>query len=148
MSNFKQITLVGRVTRTPDVKYLESGKAVGKLSVAVNRWVPKDADPITDFFDCVVWEKQAEFVGQYIDKGRLVLIVGDPQIRDWTDKDGAKRKSFEVRVQEIKTLERAPDKAEGQESGDGEAVEHKPAAKAAATPKPKAKQVNWDDEDD
>ena len=66
--------LVGRVGRDAEIKYFESGKVKANFSVAVNRWDSKTKSEVTDWFNVDVWDKQAEFAGEYIKKGRQVVV--------------------------------------------------------------------------
>ena len=94
------ITLMGRLTRDPELRHTQSGVAVASFSLAVERdFSSRDGgDKQTDFIDCVAWRNTAEFVSRYFTKGQLVAVSGRLQIRDWTDKDGGKRRSAEVVV--------------------------------------------------
>ena len=81
-----KIILMGRLTRDPELRRTESGTAVCSFSIAVDR----------DFIDIVAWRATAEFVSKYFTKGRMAVVEGRLQIRDWTDKEGGKRRSAEV----------------------------------------------------
>lgn len=96
-------TIIGRLTRDPDVKYTPSGKAVATLGIAVDGY-GRDAE--TNFFNVVAWEKTAEFVAQYIGKGRLVAIDGRLQSRSWKADDGSKRSIVEIVAQDISPLDK------------------------------------------
>ena len=98
-----KIFLMGRLTRDPELRRTPSGTAVASFSLAVDRDF-KDkttGDRTTDFIDCVAWRQTAEFVSRYFYKGRMAVVEGRLQIRDWTDKDGGKRRSAEVLVDNI-----------------------------------------------
>ena len=88
-----QITIMGRLTRDPELRYTQSQKPVASFTLAVDR---DFGDKETDFIDCVAWNKTAEFVSNYFKKGNMAVVSGRLQIRDWTDKDGGKRRSAEV----------------------------------------------------
>ena len=92
------IVLMGRLTRDPELRRTGSGIAVASFRLAVDRdFGPKDgSDRETDFIDIVAWRSTAEFVSRYFTKGRMAVVEGRLQIRDWTDKDGGKRRSAEV----------------------------------------------------
>ena len=93
-----QITLMGRLTRDPEARQAGSTTAVN-FSLAVERdYAPQGGDRQTDFIDCVAFGKNGEFVQKYFTKGRMACVTGRLQIRDWTDKDGGKRRSAEVLV--------------------------------------------------
>lgn len=95
-----QITLMGRLTRDPELRRTQSGTAVASFSLAVDRdYSGKDSsEKETDFIDCVAWRNTAEFVSKYFSKGRMAVVAGRLQIRPWTDKNGNKRRSAEVIV--------------------------------------------------
>lgn len=91
------ITIMGRLTRDPELRRTGSGVAVASFTVAVDRdFNPKDGEKETDFIDCVAWRHTGEFVSKYFTKGRMIVVSGRPQIRSWTDKEGNKRRSAEV----------------------------------------------------
>lgn len=92
------ITIMGRLTRDPDLKYTPSGTAVASFALAVDRdFAPKDGgDKGTDFIDCVAWRQTGEFVSKYFTKGMMAVVTGRLQIREWQDKEGNKRKSAEI----------------------------------------------------
>jgi single-strand DNA-binding protein len=92
------IELMGRLTRDPELRRTQSGLAVASFTLAVDRdFASKDGgERQTDFIDIVAWRNTAEFVSKYFSKGRMAVVTGRLQIRDWTDKDGGKRRSAEV----------------------------------------------------
>ena len=92
------ITIMGRLTRDPELRRTGSGIAVASFTVAVDRdFSPKDGgERETDFIDCVAWRQTGEFVSKYFAKGSMAVVSGRLQIRGWTDKDGNKRRSAEV----------------------------------------------------
>ena len=92
------ITIMGRLTRDPELRRTGSGIAVASFSLAVDRdYSPKDGgDRECDFIDCVAWRQTGEFVSKYFTKGRMAVVSGRLQIRSWTDKDGNKRRTAEV----------------------------------------------------
>ena len=92
-----KIILMGRLTRDPELRRTESGTAVCSFSIAVDRdFKSKNGEKETDFIDIVSWRATAEFVSKYFTKGRMAVVEGRLQIRDWTDKEGGKRRSAEV----------------------------------------------------
>ena len=91
-------TFIGRLGRDPEMKYTTNGKAVAYFSMAVQRDGKKDE---TDWISFVAWEKTAELIANYCHKGDLIGVTGALQQRDWTDKDGNKRTTFEVKVNRI-----------------------------------------------
>ena len=92
------ITIMGRLTRDPELRRTGSGIAVASFTLAVDRdFSPKDGgERETDFIDCVAWRQTGEFVSKYFTKGRMAVVSGRLQIRSWTDKDGNKRRTAEV----------------------------------------------------
>ncbi len=99
------VVLVGRVGRDAEVRYFESGKVRANFSVAVGRWDSKTKSEVTDWFNVDVWDKQAEFAGEYVKKGRQVAIDGRIAQNKWTDKaTGEDRESFLVVASEIRLL--------------------------------------------
>ena len=96
------IALMGRLTRDPELRRTQLGTAVTSFTLAVDRDF-KDADGVkkVDFIDCVTWKSNAENAARYLAKGRMVSVKGRLQLRDWTDKDGNKRRSAEVIVNSI-----------------------------------------------
>ena len=92
------ITIMGRLTRDPELRRTGSGIAVASFTLAVDRdFSPRDGgERETDFIDCVAWRQTGEFVSKYFTKGRMAVVSGRLQIRNWNDKDGNKRRSAEV----------------------------------------------------
>lgn len=91
-----RIQLMGRLTRDPEVRYTQTGKAVASFSVAVNRFTAKGQDPVVDFIDVVAWGVLAESCGNTLQKGQLVMVDGRLQIRSYEAQDGQKRRVAEV----------------------------------------------------
>ena len=94
------ITIMGRLTRDPELRYTQSQTPVASFTLAVDRdFGSRDGgEKQTDFIDCVAWRQTAEFVSKYFTKGNMAVVSGRLQIRDWTDRDGGKRRSAEVVV--------------------------------------------------
>ena len=92
------IVIMGRLTRDPELRRTGSGVAVTSFSLAVDRDFGKNenGEKETDFIDCVAWRQTGEFVSKYFAKGRMAVVSGRLQIRNWTDKDGNKRRTAEV----------------------------------------------------
>ena len=97
-----KIILMGRLTRDPEVRYSSGAVpvAVANYTLAVNRRFKREGDPDTDFINCVAFGKVGEFAEKYLKKGLLISIVGRLQVRSWDDKDGKKRYTTEVIVEE------------------------------------------------
>ena len=92
-----KIILIGRLTRDPELRKTQSGPAVASFTLAVDRdYKPQDGERETDFIDVVAWRGTAEFVSKYFTKGRMAVVEGRLQVRDWKDKDGNKRRNTEV----------------------------------------------------
>lgn len=94
------ITIMGRLTRDPELRRTGSGVAVTSFRVAVDRdFQPKDGgERKADFIDCVAWRQTGEFISKYFTKGRMIVVDGRLEMRDWTDKEGNKRISAEIIV--------------------------------------------------
>ena len=92
-----KIFIMGRLARDPELRRTQSGTAVTSFSLAVDRdFKSQSGEKETDFIDIVAWRGTAEFVSKYFTKGRMAVVEGRLQIRDWTDKEGGKRRSAEV----------------------------------------------------
>ena len=92
------ITIMGRLTRDPELRRTGTGTAVASFTVAVDRdFSGRDGgERETDFIDCVAWRQTGEFVSKYFTKGSMIVVSGRLQIRNWNDKDGNKRRTAEV----------------------------------------------------
>ena len=91
------IVLMGRLTRDPELRQTGSGISVASFTIAVDRdYAAQGAEKETDFVDIVAWRGTADFVSKYFAKGRMAVVSGRLQIRNWQDKDGNKRRSAEV----------------------------------------------------
>lgn len=92
------ITIMGRLTRDPELRRTGSGVAVASFTLAVDRdYNPKDgSEKETDFIDCTAWRGTGEFVSKHFSKGSTAIVSGRLQIRNWTDKEGNKRRNAEV----------------------------------------------------
>ena len=107
-----RIILIGRLTRDPEMKYLDNGTPVANFSVAVDRpFTNAQGTKETDFIDCVAWRKLAETVVNHLTKGRLVAVEGRLQIRNYETQDGSKRKVAEVICDNVRFLDFPKDKA-------------------------------------
>lgn len=95
------VNLVGRITADPELRRTGEGTAVCSYSLAVKRPMVKDK---TDFIDCVTWRQGAEYLCQYGHKGDIVAVCGSLQSREWTDKQGNKRRSWEVVTDSVELL--------------------------------------------
>ena len=96
------IVLMGRLTRDPELRRTGSGIAVASFTLAVDRdYAAQGAERETDFVDIVAWRSTAEIVSKYFTKGRMAVVSGRLQIRNWQDKDGNKRRSAEVVANDV-----------------------------------------------
>lgn len=95
--SLNHIVIMGRLTRDPELRYTKDNTAVTSFTLAVDRdFKGKGGDKETDFIDCVAWRNTAEFACKYFSKGRMVVVEGRLQLRDWTDRDGNKHRAAEV----------------------------------------------------
>ena len=97
-----KIIIMGRLTHDPELRRTGNGTAVTSFSLACDRdFKSQSGEKETDFIDVVAWKNTAEFVSKYFSKGRMAVVEGRLQIRDWTDKDGGKRRSAEVVAENV-----------------------------------------------
>jgi single-strand DNA-binding protein len=103
-----QITLMGRLTRDPELRYTQTGTPVASFTLAVDRdfGSRENGEKQTDFIDIVAWRQTGEFVSKYFTKGSMAGVSGRLQIREWTDREGGKRRCAEV-VADMSILEKA-----------------------------------------
>ena len=97
------IAIKGRLTKDPEIRRTTTGKAVCSFTVACDR----DKEH-TDFIECVAWEGTAETIAKFFAKGRAIIVMGRLQTRDWTDKEGHKRKATEILVREFDFADSKP----------------------------------------
>ena len=102
---FNQIILSGRCTARPELKTTTTGKTFTSFSIAVDRPKTRDGNKETDFFNLSAWERTAEFITRYFDKGSPIFIVGRVQNRSWVDEQGQKRVVTEVLVNQAEFVE-------------------------------------------
>ena len=117
-NDINMVTVVGRLTKDPELKYTNSGTAVAKYSIAVNR-KKRNGDNWEDevsYFDVVVWGKQGEAIQQYLNKGKQIAISGELRQNRW-EQDGQKRSKVEIIANNVQLL--GGDKS-GQQSGNQE----------------------------
>lgn len=96
--SLNRICLMGRIGRDLELKKTNSGVSVVSFPLAVDR---NGKDAGTDWIDCVAWRGTAEVLCNYADKGRMIVVEGRLQMRDWTDKNGDKRRSYEVQADSV-----------------------------------------------
>jgi len=109
MASLNKVFLIGNLTRAPELRYTPSGTAVADLRLAVNRnYTTQGGEKReeTCFLTVVVWGKQAESSGEYLDKGSPVMVEGRLQTRDWETKDGQKRNVVEVVAERVQFMGR------------------------------------------
>ena len=128
MASLNKVFLIGNLTRPPELRYTPSGTAVADLRLAVNRGYTTQGGEKreeTCFLTVVVWGKQAESCGEYLDKGSPIMVEGRLQTRDWETKDGQKRNVVEVVAERLQFLGR------GRAGGGAGATEAEPLEEAA-----------------
>ena len=98
-----RIILMGRLTRDPELRQTQSGASVANFSLAVDRDFKdkQTGEKPTDFIDIVAWRSSAEFVSRFFTTGRMAVVEGRVQLRDWTDRDGNKRRTAEVLAEHV-----------------------------------------------
>lgn len=97
-----KIVIMGRLTRDPELRHTQSGTAVASFTLAVDRdFKSHQGEKATDFIDVVAWRNTGEFAAKYLSKGRMAVVEGRLQLRDWTDRDGNKRRTAEVVAENI-----------------------------------------------
>lgn len=92
------ITIMGRIGTDIELRRTGNGVAVASFTVAVDRDFKSGGEKETDWIDCVAWRQTGEFIQKYFAKGRMIVVSGRLQVRSWEDKDGNKRKTAEVVV--------------------------------------------------
>ena len=110
-----KVVIMGRFTKDPELRRTGSGTAVTSFSLACDRaFKAQSGDKETDFIEVVAWKNTAEFVSKYFSKGRMAVVEGRLQIRDWTDKSGNKRTTAEVVAYNVYFADskRSPDSGE------------------------------------
>ena len=125
MASLNKVLLIGNLTRPPELRYTPNGTPVSDLRLAVNRSYSTQGGERrqeTHFFTVVVWGKQAESCGEYLDKGSQVMVEGRLQTREWETKDGQKRNVVEVVAERVQFLGR-PKAPSAQGPADAESVE-------------------------
>lgn len=111
------VTIIGRLTRDPELRRTGSGIAVASFTVAVERdfGSREDGKKETDFVDCVAWRQTGEFISKYFSKGTMIVVTGRLQTRSWTDMEEVKRKATEVNVSQAYFGERKRDSGQKQD---------------------------------
>ena len=125
-----KIFVMGRLTHDPELRRTGSGTPVCSFSIACDRdFKSQSGEKETDFFDVVAWRATGEFVSKYFTKGRMAVVEGRLQIREWQDKEGNKRRSAEVIADNVYFGDSKP-----KDGGDVPAYEGEPGAGFGAPP--------------
>jgi single-strand DNA-binding protein len=114
MAGVNKVMLIGNLGRDPELRYTGEGTPVANFTMATTeRWndAAGERKERTEWHRIVVWGKQAEIAGEYLRKGRQVWVEGSLQTREWTDREGNKRQTTEIRAQRFQMLGRAADDA-------------------------------------
>lgn len=130
------ITIMGRLTRDPELRYTGSNIPVCSFTLAVDRdFASRDGgEKQTDFIDCVAWRQTGEFVSKYFSKGSMAVVAGRLEIRDWTDRDGNKRRNAEINAEHVYFGEsKKPDAAAPQRGTGGYQSQARAPQNAAST---------------
>ncbi len=106
MPSFNKVTLIGRLTKDPELSYTSAGLAVAKFTVAVDRFgKTPSGEKKTDFFRCSAWRQKAEFVSNYVQKGRLVAVDGRIELNEYTDKEGQRKFTTDIVCDNVELLD-------------------------------------------
>lgn len=144
------IVIMGRLTRDPELRRTGSGIAVASFTVAVDRdFGGRDGgEKETDFIDCVAWRQTGEFLSKYFTKGSMIVVSGRLQIRNWTDKEGNKRRSAEVVADNVYFGDSKRDGAAPGGFDQTPSYPQAPAYQAPANPAPSASGFSMLEDDD
>ena len=140
------IAIMGRLVRDPELRYTQSGTAVTAVTLAVDRNFKSldGSERITDFIDVIAWRSTAEFVSKYFTKGRMAVVEGRLQIRNWIDKNGNKRRTAEVVAESVYF---GDSKRKGGKGGDTDNTTTSEMAAAPDQKHPQFIEVAMDDEE-
>lgn len=120
MPSYNRVILIGRLTRDPELRYTAGGLAVTRFSIAVDRrFKNQQGERVTDFFDCTAWRQKAEFVANYVGRGRLVAVEGTIEINEATGQDGVKKRYTNIVCDNVEPLESQRDGGDGGHGGGG-----------------------------
>lgn len=125
--SYNHIVLVGRLVADPELRQTQQGVPVTSFRIAVDRPRGRDSEKQTDFFGVSIWRQRAERAAEFLQKGRLVLIAGRVQIREYTDRDNNKRTAVDVVADDFQMLDSRPT---GENSGGVRSPSAVPAASA------------------
>ncbi|MDZ4859880.1 MAG: single-stranded DNA-binding protein [Candidatus Hydrogenedentes bacterium] len=143
MPDVNKVFLAGRLTRDPELRYIPSGMAVCKLGLAVSRFYKsKDGEKReeTMFINVTTWGKTAEFVNEYLRKGRPVMVEGNLRSNDFEDKTGQKRTVIEVTAERVQQLDWGDRSGGGGAGGESGGSGSKPAPRTIEEPMPVAEE--------
>lgn len=101
--SLNHVTIMGRLTRDPELRHTQSGVAVASFSLAVDRDIKdrQTGERATDFIDVTAWKQTGMFVSKYFTRGRMAVVEGRLQVQDWTDKEGNKRRRTVVVAENV-----------------------------------------------
>jgi len=135
MPNYNKVILMGNLTRDPEVRYTSSGTAIAKLGIAVNRyWRNQEGQQQeeTTFVDVDAFGKQAETIGQYLKKGRPIMVEGRLKLDQWDDKQtGQKRSKLGVTLENFQFLDSRSEGGDGGGSGGAQSSGGSPSSAQA-----------------
>ena len=123
-----RVVLIGRLTRDPELRTTQTGKELCNFSIAVTKRIKPQEGPDADFFNIKAWGQTANYVSNYLTKGRLVAVDGRLETRKYVDKDGVNREITEVVADNVNGLDRPRDDAPGMPAGSGASRSAAPAA--------------------
>lgn len=117
-----RVILIGRLTRSPEMRYVNDGVAVARFTLAVDRpYTNSNGEREADFIDIVAWRKLAEHCTRYLQKGQLAAVEGRIEVQSYEDRDGNRRRVWRVVAENVKFLDRRRSEAEtASEAGQGE----------------------------
>lgn len=143
-----KIIIMGRMTRDPELRHTQTGTAVASFTLAVDRDFKDKStgEKATDWIDVVAWRNTAEFVSRYFSKGRMAVVEGRLQIREWTDKDGNKRRTAEVVAENVYFGDSKRDGDSGYQGGYSAGRYSDQAAPAAPASQPSGYEELTDDD--
>lgn len=136
--SLNRVILIGRLTRDPEVQTTQSGISVARFTIAVDRprTDSQTGEKIADFFRVKAWRQSADYVANYLAKGRLVAVEGRVQNNNWTASDGTKRYDTEIEADRVQGLDRPRDTDAGAQRGPGEEPEARLGADDESDPGP------------
>ncbi len=109
MSSLNRVILIGRLVANPESRNTTTGKNLTEFRIAVDKRFKQDDGATADFFRVKAWGSTADFVNTYLSKGRLVSVDGRIEHRQWTDKDGNKRETYEIVAENVQGLDKPRD---------------------------------------